>query len=368
MSPTPSRTPRRRPGHRSPRHLVTTAGLLLALVSIVVTSCSKDASTRTTADDGPTTTAAPVTAVPDSIPAGTTLRIGDQLDYLKTVLSLAKEDQDFPYTVEYSAFVGGPPMLQAFQAGAIDTGFVGSTPLIFAQAGGQDITAVAGWASERGTYGLVAGPGQDDIGSWADLAGKRVAYQKGTAGEAALLQALDAAGLKLSDVTSVDVPQTQVAATLQGGGADAGLSVEPLTSVLLSQAPGTKVVGRASEITDRSSFVIASSETLDDPARSAALADYVGRLVRAFTYLRDHRDLIAEAVYVKQYGLPAERAAEVVKEAGDIAFVQLPGDIVDQQQKLADLFHDAGEIPSKIDVRREFDTRFNALVAQEQGK
>ena len=30
-------------------------------------------------------------------------------------------------------------MLQAFQGGAIDTGFVGSTPLIFAQAAGQDI-------------------------------------------------------------------------------------------------------------------------------------------------------------------------------------------------------------------------------------
>ena len=208
MSPTPSRTPRRRPGHRSPRHLVTTAGLLLALVSIVVTSCSKDASTRTTADDGPTTTAAPVTAVPDSIPAGTTLRVGDQLDYLKTVLSLAGQDKDFGYTVEYSAFIGGPPMLQAFQADALDTGFVGSTPLIFAQAGGQDITAVAGWASERGTYGLVAGPGQDDIGSWADLAGKRVAYQKGTAGEAALLQALDAAGLKLSPKGEAMVKQS----------------------------------------------------------------------------------------------------------------------------------------------------------------
>ena len=59
------------------------------------------------------------------IPAGTVIRVGDQLDYLKTVLKLSGEDQDFPYKVEYSAFIGGPPMLQAFQAGSIDTGFVG---------------------------------------------------------------------------------------------------------------------------------------------------------------------------------------------------------------------------------------------------
>src|SRR5262245_44904442 len=93
------------------------------------------------------------------IPAGTMLRVGDQLDYLKTVLKLSGEDQDLPYEVEYSAFVGGPAMLQAFQAGSIDSGFVGSTPLIFAQAGNQDITAVAGWATANGTYELVTSPG-----------------------------------------------------------------------------------------------------------------------------------------------------------------------------------------------------------------
>ena len=38
-------------------------------------------------------------------------------------------------------------MLQAFQAGAIDVGFVGSTPLIFAQAAHQDVVGVAGWAT-----------------------------------------------------------------------------------------------------------------------------------------------------------------------------------------------------------------------------
>ena len=174
---------------------------LAVLLSVVLLgACSADASTRA-GDDGerPTTTAAPV-ELPDEIPPGTTLRVGDQLDYLQTVLALAGEDEDFPYEVEYSSFVGGPPMLQAFQGGALDTGFVGSTPLIFAQAQGQDIVAVAGWASERSAYDLVTAPGVDDIDGWDDLAGARVAYQRGTAAEAALLQALDAAGIDPSEV------------------------------------------------------------------------------------------------------------------------------------------------------------------------
>ncbi|MBV9950659.1 MAG: ABC transporter substrate-binding protein [Acidimicrobiia bacterium] len=338
--------------------------ILLALLSGVV-ACSSDASTRSgAADAGPTTTAAPVT-VPTSVPAGTTLRVGDQLDYLKTVLHLAHQDEDLPYKVAYSAFVGGPAMLQAFQAGAIDTGFVASTPLIFAQAGGQPIRAVAGWASEHGSYGLLTAPGHDDIKGWADLKGKRVAFQQGTAGEAALLQALDDVGLKLSDVKAVNLPQTQITAALQGGSADAGLSVEPLTSVYLGQNPTAEKVEKTSEITDRSFFVIASDPTLHDEAKTAALADYVGRLVRSFVYLQKHPDLVAQAVYVQTYHLPADRAADIVKENGTTGFITLPGPLARQQQRLADLFQANGEIPQKLDTSQEFDTRFNHLVQQE---
>lgn len=352
--------------HRPPNPLARAIGAtLLAVVGLA--ACSNDASTRSNADaSGTTTTAAPVT-VPDSIPAGTVLRVGDQLDYLKTVLKLADQDQGFPYEVEYSAFIGGPPMLQAFQAGAIDTGFVGSTPLIFAQAADQGIQAVAGFATENGSYGLITAPGQDSIKGWGDLKGKKVAYQQGTAGEAVLLQALDSAGLELADVTTVNLPQTQVSAALQGGSADAGVSIEPLTSAYLAANPTAAQVDRAREITDRSSFVIASQPTLEDPAKTAALGDYISRLVRSFKFLRSQPDLIADAVYVKQYGLSPERAAAVVAEAGVASFVTLPGDIVEAQQRLADLFQSAGEIPQKVDVSAQFDTRFNDLVQQVQG-
>jgi len=302
------------------------------------------------------------------IPAGTVLRVGDQLDYLKTVLKLAGEDQDFPYKVEYSAFVGGPPMLQAFQAGSIDAGFVGSTPLIFAQAAQQDITAVAGWATANGPYRLVVAPGVDDIEGWKDLKGKKVTYQQGTAGEAAVLQALDKVGLKLSDITPVNLPITQASAALQSGSADAAVLVEPLLSVFLAANPDGKVVAKANVITDRSSFFIATKDALGDKAQSAALSDYISRLVRAFAYTSSHPDEVAQAVYVEQYKLPLDRALELVKENGGTTFVTLPGSVVKAQQHLADLFVEAGEIPAKINVKQEFDTRYNAVVQATAGE
>lgn len=338
------------PRHRPPILLALTISLFV-IASAFLAGAPASAQTTTTSSKSST-----------KIPAGTVLRVGDQLDYLKTVLKLAGEDQDFPYQVEYSAFVGGPPMLQAFQAGSIDTGFVGSTPLIFAQAAGQDIKAVAGWATANSSYGLVTSPDSKGISGWKDLKGKKVTFQQGTAGEAALLEALDKVGLKLSDITPVNLPITQASAALQSGAADAGLLVEPLTSVFLSANPGGKVVAKANVITDRSSFVIATKDALDDKAKVAALRDYVSRLVRGFAYTSSHPEAIAQAVYVDKYKLPPDRALELVKQNGGTSFVTLPGSVLKAQQQLADLFFAAGEIPAKVDVRKEFDTRFNATV------
>jgi sulfonate transport system substrate-binding protein len=306
--------------------------------------------------------------VSTQIPAGTTLRVGDQLSYLATILNLAGEDKNFPYKVKYSAFIGGPPMLQAFQAGALDAGFVGSTPLIFAQAGNQEISAVAGFATSKGGYQLLTAPGGHGVTSWASLKGKKVAYQQGTAGEAVLLEALDSAGLKLSDVTTVNVAQTSITAALQGGNADAGLSIEPLTSVYLAKNPTAKVAGTTTLITDRSNFIIASQSALKDAGKEAALGDYISRLVKSFNYLHAHPDQVAEAIYVKQYGLTPARAKVVLQETGIATFVQLPGTVAPAQQHLADLYQSAGEIPSKVDVSSEFDTRYNAIVQKAQGQ
>ena len=343
---------------RRHRHLRSLTVALFVLASLCLAMVPAGAQTTTTTP----------ASTKSKIPAGTTLRIGDQLDYLKTVLKLAGEDKDFPYEVEYSAFVGGPPMLQAFQGGSIDAGFVGSTPLIFAQAQGQDITAVAGWATKNGSYRLVTAPGVDDIKGWKDLKGKKVTYQQGTAGEAAVLQALDKVGLKLSDITPVNLPITQASAALQSGSADAAVLVEPLLSVFLAANPDGKVVAKANVITDRSSFFIATKDALGDKAQSAALADYVARLVRGFAYTSSHPDEIAQAVYVDQYKLPLARALELVKENGGTSFVTLPGEVLKPQQKLADLFYAAGEIPAKVNVKNEFDTRFNAVVAAAAGE
>ena len=114
-------------------------------------------------------------------------------------------------------------------------------------------------------------------------------------------------------------------------------------------------------------FGNAAGDTLADPARSAALADYLTRLVKSFNYLAANRDRLAQSVFVKQYGLTPEQATALANATGPAKFIELPGDVLEPQQRLAKLFTEAGQIPTEVDVRREFDTRFNDLVKGAQG-
>lgn len=342
-------------------HLRPLAPLAVALILATV-ACSSDASTRLDAANDTTTTAEPVVTLP-AIPAGTTLRIGDQLEYIETVLAVAGEDQDLDYEVEYAGFIGGPPMLQAFQGGALDAGFVASTPLLFAQAGDQDVVGVAGWAGEGGYGGVLTV--DDDVEGWADVAGKRVAYQRGTSAEAAVLQGLASVGLTPADITTVDVPIIQVTAALSGGSADVGVSTEPLIGNYVAENPAARVIDRPSAITDRASFLVASRAALDDAAVSAALADYVTRLVRAFRWINDHPEEVTQSIFAERYHVDVERATELRELHGTTSFITLPDGIVEEQQALADLFLDVGQLPTRLDVAREFDGRFNGLISNE---
>jgi len=182
-----------------------------------------------------------------------------------------------------------------------------------------------------------------------------------------LLQALDSVGLKESDVKTVDVSQVSVTATLEGGSATTGLQVEPLTSSYLAANPTAKAVARADQLPERSAIVIATTGALGDAGKSAALADYTTRIVKAFAYLRAHPEQLANGVYVKIYGLKPERAAQLVTENGTTSFFAPPGDLLAPQQRLADLFFAAGQVPAKLNVYAEFDTRFNDLVLATQG-
>lgn len=83
-----------------------------------------------------------VLAQPTSAAEPSTLRIGYQKSSVSMVL--AREHKLFeaalPGTqVQWTEFLGGPPLIEALNAGSLDIGNIGDIPPIFAQAAGIDL-------------------------------------------------------------------------------------------------------------------------------------------------------------------------------------------------------------------------------------
>lgn len=296
------------------------------------------------------------------VPAGVTLRFADQLESIQDLLTWSGQDSNLPYTLQFSDFVGGPPMLQAFEAGSVDAGFVADTPIIFAQAAGQPLTTVALWGPEHGSDALVSAPGVQ-LSGWKSLKGKKVAFQEGTVEEAVLLDGLHSVGLSLSDVTPVNVPVTSVTPALESGSVDAGILVQPLTAAYLQGNPTARQVVVGNDITARFESVIASRSALANPGKRAALADFVNRLGKAVQWVNAHPVQYVTDEYVDKYHVSLVEGEKLLAASGPSSFYPLPSSVIPAQQQLADLYHQVGVIPKRLNVASEFDGTFNSVVA-----
>ncbi|WP_307874817.1 aliphatic sulfonate ABC transporter substrate-binding protein [Frankia nepalensis] len=315
-------------------------------------------------DDGtPAPSAAAVTGYPTAVPAGTKLRVGDQGDTLRGPIELSGQGTDLPYSVDWSTFAAGPLLLEAFRAKAVDIGFVADTPPVLAAASGQDLAVVASWKSSGDQMTLVTRPGSD-IDDLADLKGKKVAYSTGTILQAFALRALDSVGLGQRDVEQVNLLPTDIGSALSRGDADAGVLVEPLASPYLKDNPTARLVVSGGSVAPFVQYLITTRDVLDDPAKAAAIGDFVKRWVRGLTWRDTHVDEFVQKQYVEKQNQPAEIGKLLLTKQGVATFTPIDGSVVEGAQKLADLFKDSGVIPKKLDMSKLFDTRYNSAVEE----
>lgn len=313
----------------------------------------------------PTDTSAPEatdapTVEPPVVPDGVTLRVGDQSSTLERPLRTSGQLDEVQSELEFATFVGGPPLVEAFNADALDVGYVGDTPPILAQARGQDLVIVGAWRFNGNVMALVSPPGKG-ITSLEDLRGKNVAYSTGTALQAFAIRALAEGGLSESDVNRVDVPILDIVGTLKSGDVDAGVLVEPILASYLAETPDATIVRDAEGLTTGLQFIITTSEVLADPDLSAALGDFVYRQALAFAWAADNPEATAEA-FAEDNQISIEQATLLIERNGSQLFVPLDEEVIDPLQALADTFSEAGAIPEPIDVSLIVDDRFNDLI------
>jgi hypothetical protein len=119
----------------------------------------------------------------DEIPAGITLRVGEQSPVGELSFELAGLNDGLPYEIEYVRFDSGPLVNEGFAAGEIDIGSMGDNPVIGAAARDLPVTVLATSNSDGPGNLLVARPGSG-VETLDDLEGKKVAFTRTVSSDA----------------------------------------------------------------------------------------------------------------------------------------------------------------------------------------
>ena len=143
--------------------------------------------------------------------------------------SLEKKLAPLGFNVKWVEFPAGPQLLEGLNVGAVDFGFVGEAPPIFAQAAGAKFYYIGHDPAAPLAEAIVVRK-DSAIKSVVELKGKKVAATKGTDPYLFLLRALPTAGLKRSDIEHVALQHADGRTALEQGRVDAWAGLDPLVA------------------------------------------------------------------------------------------------------------------------------------------
>jgi sulfonate transport system substrate-binding protein len=276
------------------------------------------------------------------------VRIGFQkygkLVLLKSKGSLEPRLKALGYSVTWTEFPSGPPLLEAINVGAIDFGNTGESPPIFAQAAGAPIRYVAYEPpAPKGEAILVRK--DSPLTSVGDLRGKKVAFNKGANVHYLLVKALEKAGVKYSDITPVFLAPADARAAFERGSVDAWAIWDPFQAAA-EAATAAKTLTDGTGIVANHQFYLSSQKFLEsDPAVVDAI---LAGLSEVDDWARTDIHAVAEQLS-PSVGLPVP-VLEVALKRQAYGIRPTDAEVIAEQQKLADTFRALGLIPRSITV------------------
>ena len=193
-----------------------------------------------------------------------------------------------------------------------------------------------------------------------DLRGKTILVARAAAAHGNVLEHLADAGLKPKDVKLVFLQPADALSAFANGQGDAWVIWDPYTA----QANLTLKVRSIGAAYNGYQFGSASVEALSDPQRNAALSDLLVRYARAAQWAREHPEQWARK-YSAAVGLTVPISTLAQSRIHRLP-ISLDDKVVAAEQRLADLFASADQIPEAPDFVKWVDRRFNSVLASEQ--
>lgn len=287
-----------------------------------------------------------------AIPAraeGGTFRIGYQKN---GILVVAKQQgtieaalKPLGFSVRWTEFSFGPPVLEALGLGAIDFGQTGAPPPIFAQAAGNALVYVA--AQEAGGSGeAILVPKGSPLTDPADLKGKRVAFAKGSSSHYLVVAALEKAGLTYADIEPVTLAPADAAAAFARGSVDAWAIWDPYFAIAERQE-GIRILTRASDIAKPSNYFLGNRTFTE--ANGPVVRAVTAALGEVAAWCEAHRSEVA-SLLSKGTGVPLDATQRAVDRT-DYVIAPMSESAIADQQRIADRFHQLGLIANPIRIR-----------------
>lgn len=277
------------------------------------------------------------------------LRVGYQktavLLVVKAQKLLERHFEPKGVTVKWVEFAFGPPLLEAVNAGAVDYGYTGDSPPIFAQAAKSRI-AYAAVIPARGYGQAIVVPDASPIKTLADLRGRQIGVARGSSAHNLLIAALESADIAWSEITPAYLVPADAASAFARGSIDAWSIWDPFFAIAEIKQKA-RIIPIDRKATIQNSFFLANSDFLKEHA------DVVGEInaevAKATEWASSHHDEVAQ-LFADASGVDIAAQKRAVERA-EFGFGPMSDKVVAEQQAVADRFLRLGLIPAPIQVR-----------------
>lgn len=276
------------------------------------------------------------------------VRIGYQkngpLVILKGLETLEERLESSGFDVEWKEFQAGPALVEALNAGSIDIGRTGNSPVIFAQAAGTDFVSLAAGKSKYLGSGILI-PDDSPIQSIEDLKNKKVSFAKGSSSHYLIVKALEKAGLKYEDITPAFLSPGDARVAFEQGKIDAMVVWDPFTASTELHSDGILLTNGEGLSTDRDFFI--ATKAFENNHKK--IIDIIIEEIEQSSEWanNNHSELVTMLAPILNID---EKSLTMASERRVYGIEQIDEEIIAEQQDIADTFYKLGIIPSQIDV------------------
>ncbi|RHX71605.1 aliphatic sulfonate ABC transporter substrate-binding protein [Lacticaseibacillus paracasei] len=271
----------------------------------------------------------------------------DPVDIARQHGELIKKMKAKGYQVVFKEFSDGAALMTALKSGAIDYARVGDTPPVTAKAAGTDIALIAAGATKEYGSGILVGK-NSQITNLKQLKGKTIAYQKGTAAQYLIIQALKKAGLSTNDVKLVNMDQSSASVAFAKGSVDAWVTWDPYTATAQVNQ-GAKLLTNGTGLAKNRDFLISTQNyAKTHTALSKLLTTYIND---DMTWANNHHTQLI-AMLSKTLKLSDAVIQKMVeRRTYAMALVKADSSIVDEENQIANTFYQEGVVTEKVDMK-----------------